>query len=300
MVLISEGRTVQKNKVSGSELTNADSAVVDGFGKEWSAFDQSGTDAAELRAIFDRYFAIFPREALNHQAVGFDAGCGSGRWAMFVAPCVKTLHCIDASSEALGVSRRNLSNSKNVVFHQASVGDMPIPDASMDFGYSLGVLHHLPDTQAALTHCASKLKPGAPFLLYLYYAFDNRPAWFRSLWKLSDLARQAVSRLPFVLQRGISDCVAALMYWPLARAARLLQNRTDVSSFPLSFYRNRSFYVMRNDALDRLATKLEKRFTRAEILGMMKEAGFRDVNFSATAPYWCAVGYRKILSDESA
>ncbi len=24
----------------------------------------------------------------------------------------------------------------------------------------------------------------APFLLYLYYAFDNRPAWFRALWML--------------------------------------------------------------------------------------------------------------------
>jgi hypothetical protein len=46
----------------------------------------------------------------------------------------------------------------------------------MDFGYSLGVLHHLPDPRAGLAACVTKLKPGAPMLVYIYYAFDNRPA----------------------------------------------------------------------------------------------------------------------------
>ena len=45
---------------------------------------------------------------------------------------------------------------------------MKIKENSMDFGYSLGVLHHIPDTKEALQKCVSKLKPGAPFLVYLY------------------------------------------------------------------------------------------------------------------------------------
>lgn len=40
--------------------------------------------------------------------------------------------------------------------------------------YFLGVLHHVPDTQAAIRSCVGLLKPGAPLLLYFYYAFDNR------------------------------------------------------------------------------------------------------------------------------
>ena len=55
----------------------------------------------------------------------------------------------------------------------------------MDFGYSLGVLHHLEDTQAGMAACVRKLKPGAPFLVYIYYALENRPIWFRD-----DLAHQ--------------------------------------------------------------------------------------------------------------
>ena len=48
----------------------------------------------------------------------------------------------------------------------------------MDFGYSLGVLHHIPDTCAGIKACARLLKRGGPFLVYLYYAFDNRAIAF--------------------------------------------------------------------------------------------------------------------------
>ncbi len=49
---------------------------------------------------------------------------------------------------------------------------------------------------------------------------------------------------------------------------------------------------MRNDALDRLGTRLEHRFTRDEIDAMMRAAGLERVQFNDHAPYWCAVGYR--------
>lgn len=66
-----------------------------------------------------------------------------------------------------------------------------------------------------------------------------------------------------------------------------------VDAIPLSFYRHRSFYVMRTDALDRFGTKLEKRFTKTEISLMMERAGLENIVFSENAPYWCAVGYKK-------
>ena len=66
----------------------------------------------------------------------------------------------------------------------------------------------------------------------------------------------------------------------------------NVSNIPLSNYRNRSFYTMRTDALDRFGTKLEKRFSRDQIMVMMEKAGLERIRFSAVEPFWCAVGYR--------
>lgn len=48
---------------------------------------------------------------------------------------------------------------------------------------------------------------------------------------------------------------------------------------------------IRPDALDRFGTRLEQRFTAAEIREMMEQAGLDRIQFSEF-PYWCAVGYR--------
>jgi SAM-dependent methyltransferase len=272
---------------------NVDINVVEGFGDEWSRFDQSTLTEEELRQMFDNYFNIFPWEVLKADAVGFDLGCGSGRWAKLVAPRVGTLHLIEPSPDALAVARRALQTSDNCVFHNAGVENIPLENESCDFGYSLGVLHHVPDTEAGLQACTARLKPGAPFLLYLYYRFDNRPLWFRALWKASDVVRQPVSRMPHSVRYGISQVLAATVYYPLARTAKMLEKvGMNVSRFPLSQYRNNSFYVMRNDALDRFGTRLEKRFTRAEMTEMMTRAGLEKITFSETS-FWSAVGYKK-------
>lgn len=278
---------------SGDASRNLDAATVDGFGAEWSRFDQRALDREELQRHFEAYFRVFPWDVLPADAVGMDVGCGSGRWATLVAPKVGTLHCVDASSDALAVARRNLGELPQCRFHHASVDAIPLPDGSLDFGYSLGVLHHVPDTAAALRSCVRKLKRGAPFLVYLYYRFDNRPAWFHAVWRASDLGRKVISRLPSPVKHAVAEVIAGTVYWPLARAARAAEARgVDVSLFPLSHYRNMSFYSMRTDALDRFGTRLEQRFTRTEIEAMMRGAGLERIRVSDEAPYWCAVGFK--------
>jgi ubiquinone/menaquinone biosynthesis C-methylase UbiE len=225
--------------------------------------------------------------------IGADIGCGTGRWATVVAPRVTHLHLLDASPDALAVARENLANVTNVSFHVGSVGAIPLPDRSLDFAFSLGVLHHVPDTPGALNAIAEKLKPGAPFLVYLYYAFDNRPVWYRMLWALSNSVRVVVSRLPRWMRSVISEIIAATIYWPLARVSASL-SRLHISNrlLPLSWYADKSFYVMRTDAYDRFCTRLEKRFTRAQIDEMLMQAGFKQIRFSESPPYWCAVGIK--------
>jgi SAM-dependent methyltransferase len=276
---------------------NVDEKVAKGFGDEWSTFRQGEGDLTpdQRATIFSSYFAIFPWHLLPPDGgIGLDAGCGSGRWSMMVAPRVRHLHVLDASEAALATAKDNLAPCRNVTCHHASVGDIPLPERSLDFAFSLGVLHHVPDTQGAINAIATRLKPGAPFLIYLYYAFDNRPAWFRGVWVVSDVVRKAVSRLPHPARFAVSQVIAALVYWPLTRMALLAEKLgQSPDAIPLSWYRDKSFYVMRTDAYDRFCTRLEKRFTRAQISDMLTAAGLRDIAFSEREPFWCAVGLKK-------
>ncbi len=295
MTVCHNPRRMRPQRAPAPSTPNLDPRTVRGFGEEWTRFDQSDLPSEERERIFRQYFDLLDWSELPAAARAFDLGCGSGRWALGVAPRVGTLHCIDASGEALAVARRTLTGHANCEFHHASVDAIPLAPASMDFGYSLGVLHHVPDTAAGLGAAVACLKPGAPLLLYLYYAFDNRPAWYRALWKLSDWLRRVVSALPFPLRYAVSQVVAATVYWPLARAAAAAERAgLSVESFPLAFYRRRSFYVMRTDALDRLGTRLERRFTRDQIHRLMTDAGLERIRFSESPPHWCALGYRHV------
>jgi ubiquinone/menaquinone biosynthesis C-methylase UbiE len=285
---------VRTSKVIGEPVSNVDHEVVADFGNEWRHFDQRNLDAADHFRYFESYFRIFPWEQLGSGSVGMDIGCGSGRWAKLVAPRVGKLYCVDASAAALEVARGSLAGLHNCVILPGATDALPVPDDSLDFAYSLGVLHHIPDTAQALHDCVRKLRPGAPFLLYLYYALDNRPVWFRSLWRISDFFRSRICRMPFRLKVATTNLIAATVYWPLARLSQLMEmGGISVGSFPLSTYRAASFYTMRTDALDRFGTRLEQRFTRKQIEGMMFSAGLEGVRFSDREPYWVALGVKR-------
>lgn len=272
---------------------NLDFQVVDDFGEEWNEYDQSKLDKG-FEDAFSQYFSLFPAEYLNKDSIGFDAGCGSGRWARYVAPKVKQLHLLDPSEKALNVARRNLSNNDNCIFECSSINDSLIKDESMDFGYCLGVLHHLPDTKSAMRCCVAKLKTGAPLLVYIYYKFDQKPFWFKYIWRCSDVVRRLTCTFPFKLKLFISRIIALFIYFPLARLSLILDNLGfDVSNVPLSDYRKKSFYFMSTDSLDRFGTRLEKRYTKDEISIMMNQCGLSSVEFNNSEPYWVAIGYKK-------
>jgi ubiquinone/menaquinone biosynthesis C-methylase UbiE len=277
-----------------NKYKNLDEHVVSDFGSEWSRFDQRALSVKDHSEIFHDYFHIFPWDEISASSIGVDIGCGSGRWAILVAPRVGHLHLIEPSSEALSVARKNLSKHPNISLHQTSVDNLPFKDQQLDFAYSLGVLHHVPDTRGAVKSIARILKPGAPILLYLYYAFDQRPLWFRLVWRISDMIRKVICSLPRRLKNICCDLIAVFVYFPFARSARLLDGMGILpSAWPLAYYRNRKFYVLRTDALDRFGTRLEKRFRREEIEEMLLAAGFEHIQFSDQQPFWCAVAFKR-------
>ena len=271
---------------------NIDLKTVESFGDEWGRFDQTGMSEKEAKKVFDGYFSIFNWSNLPKNAIGFDMGCGSGRWAKWVAPKVTKLHCIDPSN-ALEIAKKNLISHDNILYHKSSVDSVDIEDSSQDFGYSLGVLHHIPDTAAAIKSCARLLKPNAPMLLYLYYAFDNRSLLFKFIWQASNILRGLIHPLPPGLKHFITDVIALFIYWPLAKFSKIVTKIGFPSdNIPLSFYQDHSLYTMRTDARDRFGTPLEQRFSKDQIAFMMEEAGFINIQFSNNEPYWCVIGYK--------
>jgi SAM-dependent methyltransferase len=226
-------------------------------------------------------------------AEGFDLGSGNGRIARIIAPRVGILNCVEPSAAGIAAARSSLAGLDNVRFHRATVDAIPLPEESQDFGYSIGVLHHIPSPLDGLRACVRKLKPGAPFLLYVYHDVSFRPPWVRASWRLSNVVRKGVSRLPFGMKVAASNLLAATLYWPLSRTAALLERLgRPVEHLPLAYYRAHGWDVLKADALDRFGTPVEHRFSRDGVIKLMKDAGLQQVRVADGPPYWVAAGIK--------
>jgi len=275
-------------------MNSKNNKIVDDFGDEWEKFNQIDLDEIELLKIYNDYFDIFPWHKISKKSLGIDVGCGSGRWAKFSATKVKSLTLLDGSSKSIAIAKKLLKNHANIDYIISDVTAIPINSKKYDFAYSLGVLHHVPDIDKALSEIYRILKPGAPFLAYLYYSFENEDNWYKYLWRISDIFRKKISNLNKKYKTVICEIIAFFIYLPLARLSLLLVKlNVNIKKIPLSYYRNKSYYTMRTDALDRFGTSYEKRYSKSEITQLLKKHVFKLIKFSSLKPYWCVVSYKK-------
>ena len=275
------------------EAINIDRKTVSSFGEEWSKFNAFSEAEIESQAI--HYFDIIPPGLLTKSTVLADFGCGSGKFSKYMSRKAGTVYSIDPS-KAILVADEMLAGTGNVVLCQASISDLPFEDQYFDFGMSIGVLHHIPDSAQAMKDCVQKIKVGGHFLTYIYYSFDNRGWTFKAIWKMSEIVRRIVSSLPPKLKLFASDVLALVVYMPLILFSRFLKVVGVAPSIwkkiPLSVYVDKSFFIIRNDCLDRFGTPLEKRFSKNEIRTMMSNAGLGEILFSDQPGYWHAIGKR--------
>jgi ubiquinone/menaquinone biosynthesis C-methylase UbiE len=272
---------------------NIDAGVVNDFGEEWKKFAVHNDES--VRELRKEYFDIIDENIVNKNTYMIDIGCGSGRWTDYFVDKAGFIEAIDPS-DAILVADRMLGTKDNVRTTKASVDTIPWNDETFDFGMSIGVLHHIPDTKQALINCVKKIKRGGYFYVYLYYRFDNRGPLFKAVFYCSNVLRLLISKMPSGLKKFTCDILAFFVYWPLSRFAGLLHKvnlHKLATKVPLEPYYNKPFYNLRNDCLDRFGTKLEQRFLRSEIEQMMTEAGLMNIKFGEQSAFWHAVGQKK-------
>jgi SAM-dependent methyltransferase len=231
------------------------------FGEEWRRFPEILPEHGEE---FLQYFDLVDIASLAGVRV-CDLGCGIGRWSYFLKDRCRELVLLDFS-EAIFVARENLREADNAVFFMGDLQRMPFRSDFADFLFSLGVLHHLPSGALEEVRKLSRWAPSS--LVFLYYALDNRPAFWRGLLS-------AVTRIRLALSRRESPGFRSAMTWglacgvylPLIGLGRVLAPLGWDRYVPLyDFYQGKSLLRIRQDVYDRFFTRIEQRFKKEEIL----------------------------------
>ena len=273
---------------------NIDSQVISDFGDEWAAYNYEKSELSkELKLQFEMYSNLLNFQEFNPlESVAADFGAGTGRWVEFVLDNFKKVYLVEPSRGAFEVLTKKFKSKSHISLENSTISESLIPNNSLDFAMSLGVLHHISNTEQAIKDINSKLKSQGLFLGYLYYKVENKPFVYRIIFSIANFFRKKISNLPFKKKRRICNLIALFVYLPFARLNKALKIlKIDTSNIPLHQYANLNFYMMKNDALDRFGTKLEKRFNQDEIIKLLSEGGFdsNSIIFSESEPFWTFV-----------
>jgi SAM-dependent methyltransferase len=241
------------------------------FGYEWTVFrDWSASDDTSCAA----YFEGVDLPGLRRSVV-LDAGCGMGRHTRYVARHAGAILALDFS-RAIDRAATNVRQFAHVQCIQADLTQLPLADAAFDFVYSLGVLHHIADTQAAVRQLVAKVKPGGRLRVYVYW---KRRGWSGRLLSLVAAVRRVTTRTPFPALKAFCWVLSAGLFagavWPYRVLTRL--GVTAHASWPLFVYSKYPFAALYNDQFDRFSAPLEKRYDPDEVRQLLESAGLDEV-----------------------
>ncbi|MBP2677038.1 MAG: class SAM-dependent methyltransferase [Deltaproteobacteria bacterium] len=249
------------------------------FGEEWQGFPEI---LPEHEKEFQQYFDLVDLGSLANARI-CDLGCGIGRWCHFLKDRCREMVLLDFS-EAIFVARENLRGAGNALFFLGDLRRMPFRDDFADFLFTLGVLHHLPTGALEEVRALSRRAP--TLLVFLYYALDNRPVFWRGLLSAVTGVRLALSRTEGPrLRSALTWALTIGVYLPMISLGHAVRPLGLASKVPLyDFYRGKSLRRIRQDVYDRFFTRIEQRFRKEEILALRDT--FREVVVSDDPPYW--------------
>jgi len=255
--------------------------IQDHYSKFWSEWSEV---LPYQEREFNEYFDLVDLSSLEGKRVA-DLGSGMGRWSYMLAQrCqVKEIALVDFS-EAIFTARRLMAGSPSAFFFMADLTRLPFRHGFADFIMSLGVLHHLPFDCLKVVR---DLRVFAPRLLvYLYYALDNKPFYYRWMLKMYTPLRKVTYRLRWQPFKVAFSWVALVCFQLPFIALGYILRPFGLSKYVPLFDEHHWAGIegMRHSVYDRFFTQIEQRVTRAQIRTL--EDSFARVTLAEGQAYY--------------
>lgn len=217
--------------------------------------------------------------AVMQEAVGappfegrvLDAGCGDGvDLASTALSGVATAVGVELSEGGIRTSAARTAGNPRAHLVRGNLCHLPFRPGSFDAAYSYGVLHHTVDPPRAAAEVARALKPGAPFLFYVYEDLSDRSLGWRAALGFVSAIRGITTRMSPSAMMALCRVAAPFIYatctWPSHRFHWARK---------LPYYHCRTVRSIVPDLYDRMAAPLEYRYSRDGAAALAEQAGLR-------------------------
>lgn len=240
---------------------------VNNFSFEWQIHCQTQLDSYNHKHISrDTFFEKtgFSNQNLKGKIV-LDVGCGMGRFTEIAANAAAVVIGIDLS-QAIDSARDNLKQRQNCHFIQADIFHLPFKPEIFDTIFSIGVLHHTPNTKKAFFKLPPLLKPGGKLSIWVYGENTFRPST-----NFGDLWRQITTHLPKKLLYFL--CYFSVPAYYLYKIPHLGSLINII--FPFSTDPNWRWRVL--DTFDWYSPKYQWKHTYPEIIDWFEQSGLKVI-----------------------
>lgn len=254
------------------------------FGEQWTRYPGHEGFFGSVELFNDHFQPLLSDRDLKGCRVA-EIGAGTGRFVRILVLAGATQVVAVEPSEAFEVLKANTHAERDRIVYLKATGDRLPPTGDLDYVFSIGVLHHIPDPGPVVAAAFRGLRPGGTFAIWLYGREGNGAylAVAGTLWSFT-------RRLP---HRGLDLFVKALYpaFWVYMHSSRWLR-------LPLAAYMQRVMLPLtpakrRVVIYDQLNPAYAKYYTRAEAEALMTSAGFVDVRLHHRHGYsWAVTGRR--------
>jgi ubiquinone/menaquinone biosynthesis C-methylase UbiE len=258
-------------------------------------WEKGRTDVLPLRWHFHQMQERIP-EPIVRGKMGIDIGSGCGYDTNIMArdnPKVKIVSL--EISDGVYKTKKITQDLKNINIIKGSILHLPLKENTFDFGYSYGVLHHIPEPEKGLKELARILKDGSPVFLYLYEDHSEDRIKYWSI-KIINMVRKITTKLsaPFLYMICflLSPVIILFFTYPSKIMKKFKPLHPLAEKVPFNF--GTHFFSLAGDLYDRFAAPIEHRFSREEVLELFKKSGFSSIKIEKMPAVagWVTWGYK--------
>jgi SAM-dependent methyltransferase len=251
------------------------------FGEQWLTYRDNEGYYSSLKLFSDILFPFLKPEDLKNCKIA-EIGSGTGRIVnMLLESDAKHVWAIEPS-EAFEVLHSNISKPEKVTCLKITGDQLPAYE-NLDYVFSIGVLHHIPDPAPVVEAAFKALRPGGHFLVWLYGKEGNGLylALIRPL-------RVLTKRLPHFILSSLVE----IMYWPLVLYIKSCHRLPlPLRGYMLSVLEKMSPEKRRLIIYDQLNPSYAKYYTLFEAKKLLSDGKFVNIRIHHRHGYsWTVIG----------
>ena len=206
----------------------------------------------------------FSKEALK-QGFALEVGCGYGRFVDVVQRLGGRIVGVDLSTHSIDLAQDFVGLRDNVFLVQADLFALPFARETFDHIYSIGVLHHTPDTKRAFEAVVPYLARGGHIAIWVYHPLEKRSS---NVW------RMVTTRLNHRVLYGACIANQALFSWIRGLPGGWRFSHIIPGAGPRP---GQTFWLRVLGDFDNLSPKFAYVHSEPEVAAWFRDAGLKDV-----------------------